>query len=344
MAHGSAENFYDLLEVQQDASPEDIRKSYKRLALRYHPDKNSSVEAEQKFKKISDAYQVLADDNKRRLYDQYGNSYQDYEHFGFSATLVVELFREVMYSTVTPFDTISRNCKVQGMSGFGAFKQTLSQHGIRGLWRGALMGMCAQLVYERTRNFLGGFLPLGTFDFRMFLLLTMRHCVSRFVHYPLEMVTTLHRTNLVPHYQDGFAHIWNFIKSRKLGYAWAGFIPFLVHDVVVFVGELGLNSNETNSWIADKLRKYLQDKNMGPLTWLGIMVAKCAALSLFTCPLKTVIYRMQAQTLINPQNSLGFFGTASSLVSQEGVSKLYKGFVADVLLAAGSALLSIFVT
>ncbi|KAL2916545.1 Type I HSP40 co-chaperone [Polyrhizophydium stewartii] len=62
--------FYDLLEVAPDASESDLKKAYRKLALKYHPDKNP--DAGDKFKDISHAYEVLSDSQKRSIYDQYG--------------------------------------------------------------------------------------------------------------------------------------------------------------------------------------------------------------------------------------------------------------------------------
>ena len=59
--------YYEILEVSQDASIDDIKKAYKKLALQYHPDKNK--EADIKFKEISNAYSVLGDPEKRQNYD-----------------------------------------------------------------------------------------------------------------------------------------------------------------------------------------------------------------------------------------------------------------------------------
>ena len=65
------ENYYKILEVSRDASEDEIKKSYRKLALKYHPDKNPLGDkfAESKFKEIVDAYHVLSDKNRRTIYD-----------------------------------------------------------------------------------------------------------------------------------------------------------------------------------------------------------------------------------------------------------------------------------
>ncbi len=68
------EDYYSLLGVARDAGKDEIKKAYRRLALKYHPDRNKEPGAEEKFKKISEAYAVLSDDSKRRAYDTYGSS------------------------------------------------------------------------------------------------------------------------------------------------------------------------------------------------------------------------------------------------------------------------------
>lgn len=66
-------DYYAALEVDRDASPEEIKRSYRKLALKFHPDRNSGdKEAEERFKACAEAYEVLSDPEKRRLYDAYG--------------------------------------------------------------------------------------------------------------------------------------------------------------------------------------------------------------------------------------------------------------------------------
>ncbi|WP_205585509.1 molecular chaperone DnaJ [Helicobacter mehlei] len=66
-------DYYEMLGVERTADKESIKKAYKKLALKYHPDRNlGDKEAEEKFKEISEAYSVLADDQKRQIYDRYG--------------------------------------------------------------------------------------------------------------------------------------------------------------------------------------------------------------------------------------------------------------------------------
>lgn len=66
-------DYYAILEVARDASPEDIKKAYRKKALQYHPDRNpGDAEAEKRFKEISESYEVLSDEKKRATYDRYG--------------------------------------------------------------------------------------------------------------------------------------------------------------------------------------------------------------------------------------------------------------------------------
>ncbi len=88
-----AKDYYKILGVDRNATKEEIQRAFRQLAKKYHPDANpdNRKEAEEKFKEISEAYEVLSDDNKRRMYDQTGTvdfgggrqdfTWQDFTHF-----------------------------------------------------------------------------------------------------------------------------------------------------------------------------------------------------------------------------------------------------------------------
>jgi len=80
VSNASARDFYEVLGVPKTATKDDIKAAYRKLALQYHPDRNKSPEAEEKFKQLSEAYAVLSDDEKRKQYDTYGREgvYQRY--------------------------------------------------------------------------------------------------------------------------------------------------------------------------------------------------------------------------------------------------------------------------
>lgn len=65
-------DYYKALGIQKGASDDDIKKAYRKMALKYHPDKNKAPGAEEKFKEIAEAYDVLSDPKKREIYDKYG--------------------------------------------------------------------------------------------------------------------------------------------------------------------------------------------------------------------------------------------------------------------------------
>lgn len=69
----NSNDYYSVLGISRDADDKEIQKAYKKLALKWHPDKNKdNKEAEQNFKKVSEAYSVLSDKSKRQSYDMYG--------------------------------------------------------------------------------------------------------------------------------------------------------------------------------------------------------------------------------------------------------------------------------
>jgi molecular chaperone DnaJ len=110
-------DYYEVLGLQKSASVEDIRKAYRELALKYHPDRvapEQKKDAEEKFKELSEAYAVLSDQNKRSLYDQHGHSGIDQKY------AYEDIFKGADFGSV-----------FQGGGGFGAgiFEEIFSDLG-----------------------------------------------------------------------------------------------------------------------------------------------------------------------------------------------------------------------
>ncbi|MEJ5329853.1 MAG: molecular chaperone DnaJ [Desulfobaccales bacterium] len=130
-------DYYRILGVSRDATPEEIKKAYRKLALKYHPDRNpGDKQAEEKFKEAAEAYEVLRDPEKRRLYDLYG-------HEGVSSTGFTGFsdFSDIFRSFSDIFEDLF------GFGSFGAGREPRPQQG-------------ADLRYDLTLDFLDA--TLGT--------------------------------------------------------------------------------------------------------------------------------------------------------------------------------------
>ncbi|XP_028805478.1 uncharacterized protein LOC114760391 [Neltuma alba] len=92
VARATGTDYYSTLKVSKNASLQEIKSSYRKLARKYHPDMNKSPGAEEKFKEISAAYEVLSDDEKRSLYDRFGEAGLQGENGGSAGTSGVDPF------------------------------------------------------------------------------------------------------------------------------------------------------------------------------------------------------------------------------------------------------------
>lgn len=96
---GNKRDYYEVLGIPRTATKDEIKSAYRKLALQYHPDRNKSPDAEEKFKEISESYAVLYDDEKRKKYDKYGHIGTD-EAFRGSASNFEEIFKDMGGSSI----------------------------------------------------------------------------------------------------------------------------------------------------------------------------------------------------------------------------------------------------
>ena len=99
----TTEDYYAILELDRNATADEVKKSFRRLALQYHPDRNDSPEAEARFKSINEAYAVLSDQEKRKRYDRYGHSETAHDPFqggGVNASDLRDIFGEDLFQSL----------------------------------------------------------------------------------------------------------------------------------------------------------------------------------------------------------------------------------------------------
>ncbi|KAM5291773.1 dnaJ homolog subfamily C member 5G [Ctenodactylus gundi] len=108
----SGTNLYAVLELKKGASPEDVKKSYRKLALKYHPDKNpGNPHAAEIFKEINTAHAVLSDPKKRKVYDQHGSlGIYIYDHFGEDGVRYYFIMHSCWFKTLVILCTLLTCC------------------------------------------------------------------------------------------------------------------------------------------------------------------------------------------------------------------------------------------
>lgn len=115
-----AKDYYAILGVGKDADTDTIKKAYRKLALKYHPDKNpGDKQAEERFKEITEAYAVLSDADKRRQYDQFGESgfHQRFSQEDIYRNFDVgDMFREFGFDTNDIFGRVFGGAEVSHFS------------------------------------------------------------------------------------------------------------------------------------------------------------------------------------------------------------------------------------
>lgn len=116
-------DYYNTLGIMKDASDDDIKRAYRKLAMKYHPDKNKSPDAEDKFKEVAEAYEILADKRKRDTYDLLGEeglkggSPTSGQHFAYTYHGDPRATFAQFFGSSNPFDRIFSDFGSNGSDG-----------------------------------------------------------------------------------------------------------------------------------------------------------------------------------------------------------------------------------
>jgi molecular chaperone DnaJ len=147
-------DYYEVLGVQKDSSKDDIKKAYRKLAIQYHPDKNpGNKNAEEKFKEATEAYEVLADDQKKAAYDQFGfvgvegmGGHQDYSQ-------VFRGFEDIFGDFSSIFDIFGGGGFRRGTSGRGGPRQGANlRYDIEIPFKDAVFGTKVEIQYSHNES------------------------------------------------------------------------------------------------------------------------------------------------------------------------------------------------
>lgn len=120
-------SLYETLGISKDASSDEIKKAYRKLARQYHPDINKEPGAEEKFKEINAAYEILSDETKRRQYDQYGDSmfggqsFHDFSRANFGGNADINDILNQIFGNFGGAGRSSRGFSGFSSAGFGGF-------------------------------------------------------------------------------------------------------------------------------------------------------------------------------------------------------------------------------
>ncbi len=144
-------DYYEILGVSKTASKDEIKSAYKKLAKQYHPDVSKEINANEKFKEVSEAYAVLSDDNKKTTYDQFGHDgfdqrYSQEDIFrGFDSNIFDDIFGDSGFDNI--FDMFFGGTRRQRQS-----RGNDLQYSIKILLKEAAFGITKEINFNKKTN------------------------------------------------------------------------------------------------------------------------------------------------------------------------------------------------
>lgn len=153
-------DYYNILGVSKDASQDDIKKAYKKLARKYHPDLNpNDPTAQRKFQEINEANEVLSDPEKRKKYDQYGENWKHADEFNAQQQQYGTNFGQNFSNDGTTYTSWSTSGDTEGFSDFfeslfGSRGKRKRSYGYRGQDYTAELHLTLQDAYETHKQIL----------------------------------------------------------------------------------------------------------------------------------------------------------------------------------------------
>ena len=149
------EDLYEILGVERGSSPEQIKKAYRTLAMKYHPDRNpNDTEAEEMFKKVNEAYSVLGDEQKRKEYDLYGSEQermrQERSQYGYGQNSAQQQY--TYYYQESPFEqwfreNQNRDWTEQYENTTRSYRRRTKGAGVGAIISGALMAVAGFIFF-----------------------------------------------------------------------------------------------------------------------------------------------------------------------------------------------------
>jgi DnaJ domain/Mitochondrial carrier protein len=318
------------LEHKMDATSDEIRAAYRRLARTTHPDKNASEDSHRRFQELQEAYDILSDPQKRVMYDALGDEAFWEMHSGgtdFSLHHTVWVLSKNWFFGVctAPFDTRS----VLAKANFGAARpETLAplRWGGSSLWAGEGYRIGKGLLHTQVSNGVARFLGLSP-----------QWCawVALVVAYPLEVFQVASQSQSVP--QDGtvFSLGKRLFALGGVRTLYSGLFPWMFQQAafmkmcqITETGTLftGLSRRINRAIIGDRAPRESPIREM--VAGLTITVLKVAAVWALVTPVKAIVVRAQTAPLRGGTGQQ--FWSPDALARAGGVRKLYSGFFWDV--------------